>query len=218
MNELAQHTVERLEYAFEVSRRDLFKLLGAGLVVGLCAPTALTQESGNRTRGESTPQDVNSWLHINTDGKVTSGQKLVKIIGQDTPLTPAAQWRIAGTSVQKADGRAFVTGAHQYTSDMTRLKMLSGKVLRPKSFNATLVSLDSRAAEKLPNVRVIHDGSFVGVVAPEQETAQKAISLLQAQWDSPAQPSETELFEYLKNNPESNSESFGGRANHETGS
>ena len=298
MNELAQHTVERLEYAFEVSRRDLFKLLGAGLVVGLCSPTALTQESGTRARGESTPQDVNSWLHINTDGKVTiftgkvemgqnirtslaqqvaeewrvpvdsvtlvmgdtdltpfdmgtfgsrttpqmgsqlrkvsasarevlmdmaarqwqeergaltaengiitsrsgkkisygeltSGQKLVKIIGQDTPLTPAAQWRIAGTPVQKADGRAFVTGAHQYTSDMTRLKMLSGKVLRPKSFNATLVSLDSRAAEKLPNVRVIRDGSFVGVVAPEQETAQKAISLLQAQWDSPAQPSQS---------------------------
>ena len=68
MNELAQHTVERLEYAFEVSRRDLFKLLGAGLVVGLCSPTALTQESGARARGESTPQDVNSWLHINPDG------------------------------------------------------------------------------------------------------------------------------------------------------
>src|SRR5437016_5342973 len=71
MNELAQHTVQRLEYAFAVSRRDLFKLLGAGLVVGICAPTPLTQESGSRTRGESTPQDVNSWLHINADGKVT---------------------------------------------------------------------------------------------------------------------------------------------------
>src|SRR5881227_426606 len=71
MNELAQHTVQRLEYGFAVSRRDLFKLLGAGLVVGICAPTALTQESGSRTRGESTPQDVNSWLHINPDGKVT---------------------------------------------------------------------------------------------------------------------------------------------------
>ena len=44
MNELekreaAQHEVQPLRHLFEVNRRELFKLLGAGLVVGACAGT-----------------------------------------------------------------------------------------------------------------------------------------------------------------------------------
>jgi len=38
------------------------------------------------------------------------------------------------------DARAFVTGAHQYTPDMTRPGCFYGKVLRPPSFGATLTS------------------------------------------------------------------------------
>src|SRR5262249_60264688 len=53
-----------------VTRRDLFKLLGAGLMVGVCAPRALGQESG-RARSEEIPQDLESWLHIGADGKIT---------------------------------------------------------------------------------------------------------------------------------------------------
>src|SRR5947209_5584915 len=151
-------------------------------------------------------------------GELTGGQKLVKLIAQDPSLTPAAQWHVAGTPATKVDGAAFVTGAHQYTSDIARLKMLTGKVLRPNALNATLVSLDSRAAEALPNVRVVRDGNFVGVVAPNLELAQKAASMLQAQWNAPAQPSETELFDYLRKNPEGGGGGFGGRANHQSGS
>src|SRR5438045_9720963 len=69
--ELQQHAVEQLHYAFEVNRRDLFKLLGAGLVIGMCAPTVFAQESGRRSEGQSTPEDISSWLHIGSDGKIT---------------------------------------------------------------------------------------------------------------------------------------------------
>src|SRR5215472_6554409 len=72
MNELEQHSIDKLHYAFQVSRRDLFKFVGAGLIVGLCVPAALTQESGRATfEGESIPNDLASWLHIGGDGKVT---------------------------------------------------------------------------------------------------------------------------------------------------
>ena len=37
-------------------------------------------------------------------------------------LTPAADWKIAGTPVPKADGRDFVTGRHQYPSDIVRAR------------------------------------------------------------------------------------------------
>src|SRR6185369_6686269 len=53
-----------------------------------------------------------------TIAEVAKGQKLVKTIPADVAITPASQWTIAGTSVPKVDSRDFVTGKHQYTSDL----------------------------------------------------------------------------------------------------
>src|SRR5205085_12100964 len=50
-------------------------------------------------------------------GQLTKGKKLVKVIDDKTPTTPVEKWTVAGTSVPKVDGRAFVTGSHKYTSD-----------------------------------------------------------------------------------------------------
>ena len=51
------------------------------------------------------------------------------------------------------------------------------------------------------------DGDFIGVVAPDAHTAQRAIASIEARWKVPDQPSNDGLFEYLKNNPEPGSES-----------
>jgi nicotinate dehydrogenase subunit B len=324
-DEHAQQEVERLPHFFEVNRRDLFKLLGAGMVVGLCATQGLAQESG-RARNESVPDDIASWLHIAEDGRITvftgkvemgqnirtslaqqvaeelraplgsitmvmgdtdltpfdmgtfgsrstpqmgtqlrkvaaaarellidraaarwkadpkllvaangsvsypragerasygdlsQGQKLIKVIGPGAAMTPASEWHVAGKPAAKVNGRAFVTGEHRYTSDITRPGMMYGKVLRPAAFNATLVSLETKAAEKVSGVKVVRDGDFAGVAAPDVETAASALELLNPEWKAvPQLPSEAELFEYLRKNP-AESEGFGGRSNHETGS
>lgn len=136
-------------------------------------------------------------------GELTRGEKLVKTVSADESLTPAKEWKIAGTAVPKAEGRDFVTGKHKYPSDISRPEMMFGGVLRPDGFNATLVSLDTSAAEKLPGVKVLHDGDFIGLVAPDAFTAENAVSAIHAKWNVPAQPSNQGLFAYLKNNPES---------------
>jgi isoquinoline 1-oxidoreductase len=136
-------------------------------------------------------------------GELTRGEKLVKTVSSQDGLTAAAEWKIAGTAVPKAEGRDFVTGKHKYPSDITRPEMMFGAVLRPDGFNATLASLDTSAAEKLPGVKVVHDGDFIGLVAPDAFAAQHALSALQAKWNVPAQPSNEGIFAYLKNNPES---------------
>ena len=324
--ELKQHEVTRLQHLFEVNRRDVFKLLGAGIVIGICAPAALAQESG-RSRGEDVPQNLDAWLHIGDDGKITvftgkaemgqnirtslsqqvaeelrvpmssismvmgdtdltpfdlgtfgsrttpqmgpqlreaaasarellldmaakqwqaqrselsvengsitnkkigksityadltHGQKLVKVIGDDPALTPATEWRIAGTSPAKVDGKKFVTGIHQYTSDISRPGMLHGKVLRPSAFHGTLTSLELNGADKMPGAKVIRDGDFTGVVADSLYSAEKALQLLKPQWKAPQQTGEKGLFDYLRKNPDTESRGgFGGRSNHETGS
>jgi CO/xanthine dehydrogenase Mo-binding subunit len=65
---------EASQYRFDVGRRDFFKFLGAGvLVISALNPVTLAQESGGARRrsGESLPKEIDAWLHIGGDGKVT---------------------------------------------------------------------------------------------------------------------------------------------------
>ena len=135
-------------------------------------------------------------------GQLTRGEQIVTTVSSSAPLTPAKDWKVAGTAIPKAGGREIVTGKHKYPSDISLPGMMFGKVLRATGFNATLVSVDISAAEKLPGVRLVRDGDFIGVVAPDAYTAEQAISFIQAKWTVPSQPSNQNIFEYLKNNPE----------------
>ncbi|HEX8185979.1 MAG TPA: molybdopterin cofactor-binding domain-containing protein [Blastocatellia bacterium] len=131
-------------------------------------------------------------------GQLSGGQKLLKQISDDVQATPPDQWKVSGKSAPKVDGRAFVTGKHQYTSDMKRPGMLYGKVVRPSALNATLVSADAREAEALASVTVVRDGNFIGVAAPDSQLAARAASLIKAEWKAPPQPAGRELFDHLK--------------------
>jgi nicotinate dehydrogenase subunit B len=324
--ELEQHAVEPLRHLFEVNRRDLFKLLGSGLIVGFCVNKGLAQESGRAVNSETAANDLASWLHIGEDGKVTvftgkvemgqnirtsltqqvaeelrvpmasitlimgdtdltpfdmgtfgsrttpqmgtrlrsvaanargllvemaaerlnvdratlfakdgavvsskvgkrisygeltHGQKLVKIASADPEPESPAQWRVAGAPAGKVDGKAFVTGVHQYTSDMNRPGMLHGKVFRPAAFNSRLISVDTKKAEQISSVTVIRDGDFIGVAAPDAVLAEVAIGRVEAQTQAPPQVANAGLFDYLRKDVDNEARGFGGRGGSTAGS
>ena len=135
-----------------------------------------------------------------TLAEVAKGQKLVKNIPPDVAITPVRDWTIAGTSVPKVDGRDFVTGKHQYTTDLKREGMLYGSVVRPSAFEAKLVSSDTKSAEAIPGVIVVRDGDFIGVAAPDRQTAIRAEKAIAVHWQAPGQPGNAELSDYLKKN------------------
>lgn len=306
--EVREHdAITFLRHAFELRRRDFFKLLGGGVLIGAASVHLGAQESGggSRLRTEM-PATLDSWLHIGEDGnttvftgkvevgqnartslaqqvaeelripissvqmtmgdtqltpydmgtfgsrttpqmgtqlrkaaasarailiqmaashwktsesdlvaedgkirqrqpareitysELTRGQQLAKLILDQPPVTPADQWHIAGHPAPKKDGRDFVTGAHKYSADMSSPGLLHGRVVRPSAFHAKLVSCDTSAAEKISGVTAVHDGDFIGVAAPDKLTAERAAMAVHAQWDTPSQPSEAELFSYLK--------------------
>ncbi len=143
-------------------------------------------------------------------GELTRGQKLTKTVAASVATTPAAEWKIAGTSAPKVEGRALVTGKHQFASDIQRPGMLFGKVLRPPALNASLVSVNLKAAEAMPGVVAVRDGEFVGVAAPSEQLAEKALAAITAEWKPTPQPSGKELFDYLRKN-RGQGQSFGGR-------
>jgi CO/xanthine dehydrogenase Mo-binding subunit len=147
--------------------------------------------------------------------ELARGKTLAQEIPEEDPITPATRWTVAGKPVPKVDGRAFVTGRHQYTPDLRPPGMLFGKVLRPPSFGATLTALEASAARAMPGVVVVRDGDFAGVAARSEREAEQAIAALRAEWKTTPEPSSAELFSYLKKNVE---EDEGERYRNEAGS
>ena len=155
-------------------------------------------------------------------GELSSGKRVVELVEHPdmapgspwranidkAQVAPASGWRVAGQPTPRIDARALVTGRHKYPSDMRRPQMMYGKVLRPSAFQATLASLDSSQAEKMAGVKVVRDGNFVGVVAPDEFSAEKGLAALHAKWDSPQQISEKQLFKSLRNERAQHGQSY----------
>jgi isoquinoline 1-oxidoreductase len=138
-----------------------------------------------------------------TYAHLATGKALAHDLPETDPVTPPAQWTIAGQAIPKVDAGDFVTGRHKYTTDLRPPGLLYGKVLRPSSFGATLASVDASAVQAMPGVFIVRDDNFVGAAAPTEREAVMAIESIHAEWKSTPQPAETTTFlGYLKSQPE----------------
>jgi nicotinate dehydrogenase subunit B len=132
--------------------------------------------------------------------ELARGKMLAQNLPAEDPITPAAEWTIAGKPLPKVDARSFVTGQHQYTTDLRLPGMLHGKILRPPSFGATLISFHQDETKTPPGVFVVRDGDFVGAAAPTARQAQEALDAVKVEWKEVPQISNKEIFSYLKQN------------------
>jgi isoquinoline 1-oxidoreductase len=131
-------------------------------------------------------------------GELVKNGALVAAVDEKTALESPKDWTIAGTAAPKVNVRDFVTGRHQYTSDMTRNGMLHGRIVRPPSYGATLTRADISAAQAIPGVVVVHDGNFLGVAAPSVATAARAAAAIKAEWTAGSGASDRTLFDDLR--------------------
>jgi len=143
------------------------------------------------------------------DGKRTSYWDVTRsdLLQREATATakprPAATHKSIGTSAQRRDLPAKVTGGAAYVQDLRFPEMLFGRVVRPPSYRAKLVAIDTEAVRKLPGiVAVVRDGSFVAVAAEREEQAIAAAQALRAaaQWTESADlpPSGAALFAAMK--------------------
>ena len=93
-------------------------------------------------------------------------------------------------------------GGQSFVQDMRLPGMVFGRVVRPPSYRAELISLDDVAVKKMPGVvAVVRDGRFLGVVAQREEQAIAAREALAraAKWRVPADmPTPATAHDYLK--------------------
>ena len=119
---------------------------------------------------------------------------------------PNSAYRLVGKSVPRRDIPAKVTGGAAYVHDMRLPGMVFGRVVRPPSPRARLVSIDEQAARSIPGVvAVVRDGSFLAVAAEREEQAIAAARALgeSAIWQQTPSlpPSGSKLFDHFRRQP-----------------
>ena len=91
------------------------------------------------------------------------------------------QLRVIGTSTERLDLPAKISGASTFVHDLSFDAMLHGRVVRSTAPAARLVDCDERAVAALAGVEaVVRDGGHLGVLASREEVAVRAAELLTA--------------------------------------
>ncbi len=120
-------------------------------------------------------------------------------------LKPPTRHTVVGTSVPRTDIAAKVLGKPAFIQDLELPGMLFGRVLRPPSIDARLVSFDTEAVEQLPGVvAVVRDGRFIGIVAETEEQALKALraAARAARWMPSTLPTDDAgIYDFLTTQP-----------------
>jgi CO/xanthine dehydrogenase Mo-binding subunit len=121
--------------------------------------------------------------------------------GTAAPKPPSAH-TLVGTAAPRIDIPAKVVGDPIFVHDLRLPGMVFGRVVRPPSDSAQLISVDQATVAAMPGViRVVRDGRFLAIVAEREEQAIAAREVLAgaARWQIPAAlPDQSRLHEQFK--------------------
>jgi isoquinoline 1-oxidoreductase len=133
-----------------------------------------------------------------TYGELARGRQIVRTV-DDVPVErKASELTVKGTSPRRLDAVEKVTGAGRYAGDIRLPGMLFACVLRPPAHGAKLTKVDTTAAAKIAGVTVVNQDGLVAVLHADPEEAAKALGKLEASWEKPKPPFDTEtVFEHL---------------------
>jgi CO/xanthine dehydrogenase Mo-binding subunit len=141
------------------------------------------------------------------NGKSTSywdlviGKELEREATGTAKLRSISEHRYIGKSIPRLDIPGMMTGAAVYVQDMKLKGTVYGAVSRPPTYGAKLTELDTTEIKKMPGViKVVRNGSFLGIVAEREEQANAAATALgkAAKWKVDRLPTGTEgIFDWL---------------------
>ncbi|RPJ80133.1 MAG: hypothetical protein EHM13_12530, partial [Acidobacteria bacterium] len=134
-----------------------------------------------------------------TYAQLTAGKRIERAVTSKPALKAAASYTIVGKSIPRPDGAEKVAGKAKFAGDVVPPGgALHARVLRPPAHGATLASVDTSAAEKLPGARVVRDGDLVAVLHEHRDEADKALALVKAQWTRNDPPVDDQtIFDHL---------------------
>ena len=204
----AARTIERggvqLRQASAAARQELLKLASARLdspVDKLTVTDGVVSVVGNPSK-KIAYGDLLGGKRFNVKITASGSGWDMKV----APLVPAKDpkdYKIVGKSIARVDLPEKFTGEFVYSQDVSVPGMLHGRALRPATSLSMPSNVDESSIRNIPGVvKVVREGSFVGVVAETEWAAIQAARALKVTWSEPTlkMPSgPDEVFDYLKN-------------------
>ena len=133
-----------------------------------------------------------------TYGQLTKGKKIAKKLERKATLETVSEFTIIGKPASRTDAPEKVTGKAMFAGDIRLPGMLYARILRPPAHGAKIKSVDTSAAEKIKEVRVVKDGDLIAVLHKYPDEAEKALAKVKAQYDLPeAKVDEKTIFDHL---------------------
>lgn len=124
-------------------------------------------------------------------------------VAPDVPVKDPKDYKVVGKKQDRIDLPPKFTAQFTYVQDVRVPGMLHGRVVRPPTVTAKSASIDEDSIKNIPGiVKVVHEGSFVGVVAQTEWAAIQASRALKVTWTAPEtkMPANPDaVYDYLKN-------------------
>ena len=116
------------------------------------------------------------------------GESLQREATGQVKTKPIGEHRLVGRSVHRLDLTPKILGQAMFVQELRPKGMVFGQIVRPPTYGARLIAADTAAITRMPGViKVLRDGSFLGVIAIREGQAQAAALALQqtCQWRVP---------------------------------
>ncbi len=135
-------------------------------------------------------------------GELVSSVSLDRKASLGVAIKDPARNRVIGKPVPRVDIPAKMTGGAAYVQDLRLPGMVHARVVRPPSYGAKLLGVETAGVEAMPGVlKVVRDGSYLGVIAQGEWQAIQAMRALSAaaKWSEGAGlPDKAGIFELVR--------------------
>jgi nicotinate dehydrogenase subunit B len=133
-------------------------------------------------------------------GALVGGKRLNLKVDPNAPLKDPKTYTVVGKPLLRPDVPDKCTGRNVYVQDFSLPGMLHGRVIRPPSIGAKLMSVDESSIRTIPDVRVVRIQNFLGVVAPDEWAAIRAAKELKTTWSEwEGLPGSEDLDRHVRN-------------------
>jgi nicotinate dehydrogenase subunit B len=135
--------------------------------------------------------------------ELMGGKHFKTTVTYSAPVKSPDTYQVVGQPIPRVDILGKFTAQQSFIQDLVVPGMLHGRLVRPPSSSAMLVSIDENSIAEVPGlVKLVQRGNFIGVVAEREEQAIQASQQLKVEWsETPSMPPMGELFSYMLTQP-----------------
>ena len=158
----------------------------ARIVLLMMAAERLGVDMGRLTVKDGVVSDRSGSGEQVTYAELTRGRLIERHLPAKPTVKKVSEFKVMGKPHRRTDSLQKVTGQALYAGDIRLPGMLHAKLLRPPVHGAKLKRVDTSALRSDPELLVVEEPDLVAVLHKHPDVAAKALSLVKAEFDLPA--------------------------------